>query len=131
MVELLEAETVMRQVGYAAAFSPDCKTVATGGYVDEEHAVKLWEVATGKECAVLKGLANEYMTSVVFSPDGKSLAAGCGGTIGVWDVPTGKLLATLKGHKSDIWSLAFRSDGKILAAGGEKTIKLWDLASGK
>ena len=37
--------------------------------------------------------------SVAYSPDGKTLASGCGDkTIKLWDVATGKEQATLRGH---------------------------------
>ena len=51
------------------AFSPDGKTLASGGVDD---SIKLWDVATGKNTATLKG----HAFSVAFSPDGKTLASG-------------------------------------------------------
>ena len=77
------------------AFSPDGKTLASGS---EDKTIKLWDVATGKEQATLKG-HTEWVKSVAFSPDGKTLASGSGdSTIKLWDVATGKEQATLKGH---------------------------------
>jgi WD40 repeat protein len=112
------------------AFSSDVKTVATTRYRDK--SITLWEVATGKVQATLKGHTTP-VRSVAFSPDGKTLAAGCqDGTIKLWDVTRGKELVTLKGHADEVQCVAFSADGKMLASGSaDKRIKLWDMAKAK
>jgi len=73
------------------------------------------------------------MSSVAFSPDGKTLASGSGEDIQLWDVATGKEQATLQeGHNGYVRSVAYSPDGKTLASGSDDmTIKLWDVATGK
>jgi WD40 repeat protein len=61
------------------AFSPDGKTLASGG---GEHEIKLWDMETGKERATLKGHTGG-VHSVVYSPDGKMLASA---SWELWDV---------------------------------------------
>ena len=70
--------------------------------------------------------------SVVFSPDGKYLAATNGGnTARVWDPTNDREIATVI-HKMGISDVAFSPDGKYLATGSEdNTTKIWDASSGK
>ncbi len=61
------------------------------------------------------------VTSVEFSSDGKTLAAGCvggpnGGGVLVWDVIL-QAQTGLSGPEGPVTSIAFSPDGKTLAAG--------------
>ncbi|MEH2136213.1 WD40 repeat domain-containing protein, partial [Nostoc sp.] len=87
---------------------------------------------TGKAIKTLTGHSSGVY-SVVFSPDGKTLASGSEDkTIKLWDVSTGKAIKTLTGHSSWVLSVVFSPDGKTLACGSDdKTIKLWDVSTGK
>lgn len=66
------------------------------------------------------------VSSVAFSPNGKTLASGGGDNmIKLWDVASGRELPSLAGHSNPVWSVAFSPDGQTLASGGfGKTIKL-------
>ena len=67
--------------------------------------------------------------SVVFSPDGKTLASTSRDTtICLWDVQTGTKLKALKGHARLVYTAVFSPDGKTLASGSsDGTLLLWDL----
>ncbi|MET9915027.1 hypothetical protein ABZZ74_51735 [Streptomyces sp. NPDC006476] len=74
-----------------------------------------------------------YVTSVAFSPDGRTVAAGSDdSTVRLWDVATGELRATLTGHSDAVTSVAFSPNGRTLATGSDdKAVRLWDTATGK
>lgn len=48
------------------------------------------------------------VTSVVYSPDGKTLASSSyDGTIKIWDISTGKPIKTLTGHTDKVNSVVY------------------------
>jgi WD40 repeat protein len=139
----------------SVAFSPDGKTLASGGGPVAKHTgvgvtgeIKLWDAATGKNTVTLQGhpgagcFSNAFAVafSVAFSPDGKTLASAGQNMVEMWEVATGKHLATLKGRDDElILAVVFSPDGRMLASGSEITgtnemkggIRLWDVVTGK
>jgi len=83
---------------------------------------------------ILRGHSN-YVRSVAFSPDGKTLVTSGGDhTIVLWDVsnPLAPMMLgkPLTGHTDTVMSIAFSPNGKILASGSaDKTIRLWDVSN--
>jgi WD40 repeat protein len=121
---------------YCVAYSPDGKTLASGGGgVDGQRRwvgceVRLWDVKTRQEKAICKGHI-QAVTSVCFSPDGKTLASGSSdNTVRLWDLATGKQTGFLKGAPAP---MCFSPDGKTLASGSpaKATVKLWDVTTGR
>lgn len=109
----------------SVAFSPDGKTLASGG---TNGYLRLWDLATRSNIGTLAG-HTDVVSSVVFSPDGSVLASGgADETVRLWDLGTHANTVTLTGHDGPVESVAFSPDGKSLATGAH-TIQLWDLAT--
>jgi RNA polymerase sigma factor (sigma-70 family) len=120
---------------YGLAFSPDSMMLASGAgssapsalaHPPEDAVIRLWDLKTGK-CRPLLGPPG-LASSLAFSPDGKLLAVGGGGTsIYLIDIATGKRQQQYIGHEGRIFRVALSPDGSTLASGGEDNlIYLWD-----
>ena len=66
--------------------------------------------------------------SVVFSPDGTTLASRSWDAVRLWDAGTGAPKVTLE--RDRVESVAFSPDGTTLAGGGWDTVWLWDAGTG-
>ena len=104
------------------ALSPDSSTLATANWRGE---LNLWDVASGTHKAEFLGhLSN--ISSVTFSPDGKTLASGGRGKLYLWDIASGARKLSITGHTNGFYSIAFSPDSKTLASGNWEQILLWN-----
>jgi uncharacterized protein with WD repeat len=116
-------------------YSPDGRFLIGGGsfYDDAEPcAIRMWDVATGKELRRFKGHDND-VECVAIAPDGKLLASvSSDSTVRLWTVATGKEVWKSKKFDKRPYVIAFSPDGKMLASGGEDAaLRLWDVATRK
>jgi WD40 repeat protein len=127
---------------HSVAFSPDGKTVASGG-IDAlfglagaeaypHQTIKLWDAQAGALKRTLTGHSN-LVWSLAFSLDGKTLVSGSfDRTVRLWDAHTGALQHTLTGNTDAVTSVAFSPDGRTVASSGgwNGTVRLWDAQTG-
>ena len=107
-----------------AIFSPDGKSLVTG--TNTSGGIRVYDLATHKELALLDGEAKTPFGCAAFSPDGKLLVTSGGNSVLAWDFAGRKLLTRFVAHKKGVRSLAFTPDGKTLAsASDDTTVKLW------
>ena len=113
----------------SVAFSPDSKSLASGGWRSQ---VNLWDLTSEERKTTLTG--HSYTVySVAFSPDGSTLAVGGNDKkVRLSDVASGQTKTVLTGHSDTVRSVAFSPDGSTLASGSDdETMRLWDMASGQ
>jgi WD40 repeat protein len=71
----------------------------------------------------------EGVHQIVFTGDGKRLAAAMGRSIQIWDCQMGKCIQVLNGHTSSIRSLVMTSDGEHLLSSSWQEIIRWNRKS--
>jgi hypothetical protein len=73
--------------------------------------------------------ASELVLSLAYSPDGKRLVSGHGGSLIVWDALSGKRLQTFPANP--VYSVTYSPDGRRIAAAAGTGIRIWDAGSGR
>lgn len=119
-------------------FSPNGRLIAVGmskiDFMRRVGEVALFDISKDEFIPIPIGKVG-LVRSVVFSPDGKTLAIAHDGEnqfgraeIKIWEIEKSEIVLTFKGHEKLISSLAFSSNGKYLvAAEHDGTARLWNL----
>ncbi len=102
--------------------------VAVGG-----RCITIYNPIDGREQRKIESDGGSYVSSLAFSPDGKTLAAVWGNVnaVRLWNAADGRLLGKLTGKNEYLRQIAFSPDGKHLAATGQQGhLSLWELSTG-
>ena len=117
-----------------AAFSPDGRWLAVRE--GSSTAVHLWSL-NGKprprnlDFPPSVGIPSGGFTTLAFSLDGHTLAAGGRGTVCLWDSASGTRGQVLEGFEGQLVSnMAFSPDGRTLAVADDRCVQLWDRDTG-
>ncbi len=108
-------------------FSPDGKTIVTGGGGPGKGTVALWDIE-GNLIKTFEG-HDSWVGSVSFSPDGKMIASMCPprDEVKIWKID-GAELKTIKGNSKFIFGrVKFSPNGRMIATTTNQFINLWNL----
>ena len=125
----------------AVGFSPEGTILAAAG---DDAKIRLWDVKTQTQIDVLDTNTGG-VSSIAFSPDGKTLASLSGQSqhkrywlkggdmaVRLWDMKTRKQIAMLQNHMAEIQAVALSPDGTLLASGRrDGVVALWDMQTQK
>lgn len=131
-----KANTASQNVLNTAAFSPDSGLLAAGG---DGHFAGVWGAlppysADGRFPGGNPANCRAPVRRLVFSPDGKTVAAGAGMKVLLWREGASLLRLLDKGNARDehigaVWQVAFKpEDSRLLASiGADGRCILWDV----
>lgn len=99
----------------ATTFSPDGKLIVTGGY----HELVIWNAEDAKLVRRIKNVGQRVF-DLAFSPDGQTLAVGCGepgrsGEVRLFDFQSGEIKGVVARTNDVVLDLAYRPGTNELA----------------
>jgi WD40 repeat protein len=138
LIAATKAETDAQQPVHCVAFSPDGRTLASGGDFGVLHT---WDADTGKAVASYAGHTGA-VRAVAYLSDAAFVSASSDKNAVVWDLNPSWRLERVIGDINDpallidrVMSVDFNPDGTLLATGGgvpsrSGELKIWKVADG-
>jgi WD40 repeat protein/serine/threonine protein kinase len=117
----------------ALCYSPDGKLLVAAGFVFASNGQAIvWDVAARRIRYQIQSNGSGFY-SAAFSPDGQTIATGCGdGMLDLWRADTGALRQSLCRPQALPESLAYSPDGTLLLAGKKDgRVAVWDVQGGQ
>jgi RNA polymerase sigma factor (sigma-70 family) len=131
---------------FNAAVSPDGRLVATGNINpkqtlgadlgEPDPAIRVWELASGKQIAKLVG-HDSMSSNLVFSPDSRMVASVSGGLatgsdmgLRIWDIASGRQLRRFDYPAGGANAVAYLPNGRAIITSGVKDgmAIVWDVS---
>src|SRR5262245_11158820 len=106
---------------YTVAVSPDGNTIAAAGW--SEH-IYLFDRATGRQVGRIATKAETH--KLVFSHDGRRIAAGVGESLRLFDVNIRTEIAFDDKYKGSIYGISFDTTGRIATTSEDRKLRLYD-----
>ncbi|MCG9129424.1 T9SS type A sorting domain-containing protein [Candidatus Poribacteria bacterium] len=126
LIAEIEADTSPRRT---VAITHDGNTFAAG--IGKE--IVLWDIPSGERISTLVGHTGS-VSSLAFSPDGKSIVSGnWSDTVRLWDITTATQKKKLTYHRNSITKVIFSPNGSKVASisVNEKRVNIWDVVNEK
>ncbi len=112
----------------AMTFSPDGKQIITSGY----HELAIWNIEDARLVRRIKNVGQRIF-ALAFSPDGQTLAVGCGqpgrnGEVRLVDFASGEIKGVVARTNDVVLDVAFRpGTNELAAASADSTIRIIDV----
>ncbi|MEL7533389.1 MAG: hypothetical protein AAFN10_18895, partial [Bacteroidota bacterium] len=107
----------------AVVFSPDAKSIITGG---DNEKILLWDRENNTEPIRTFAGHSSYISSLAFSPDGKQILAS-GEELILWDTESGEQIMTFEGPTGYDGTVSFSPNGKQILWGGDGKVFLYNI----